>query len=66
MAIRLRTTNTNVLADALCRSSATVKTEFTRLCRFLGVHDRAGVIIVCMEKGWVGRICECEKEQKLA
>jgi len=31
MAIRLRTTNTNVLADALCRSSATVKTEFTRL-----------------------------------
>lgn len=51
--IELETTDSNTLAKRLYRSPSTIDTEFRRIFAITGCHDRGGVLIYALRKGWV-------------
>jgi len=48
-----KTTNTKILAEYLCRSPATIRTEFQRILAFLNVHCRYEALREAQEKGLI-------------
>ncbi|SDY07950.1 response regulator transcription factor [Nitrosomonas sp. Nm58] len=50
-----KTTNTKVLAAHLCRSPATIRTEFQRVLAFMDVHCRYEALRAAEENGLIRR-----------
>lgn len=50
-----RTTNTKMLATHLCRSPATIRTQFQRIFVFMDVHGRYEALRTAEEKGLIRR-----------
>ncbi len=55
--IEIKTTNTKILAEYLCRSPATIRTQFQRILILMDVHCRYEALRKAEEKGWVR--CGC-------
>lgn len=53
--LEMRTTNTKVLAARLCRSPATIRTEFQRILSFMDVHCRYEALRAAEENGLIRR-----------
>lgn len=51
--IDIKTTNTKILAEYLCRSPATIRTQFQRILILMDVHSRYEALRIAEEKGWV-------------
>ncbi len=51
--IEIKTTNTKILAEYLCRSPATIRTQFQRILILMDVHCRYEALRKAEEKGWV-------------
>jgi DNA-binding NarL/FixJ family response regulator len=49
----IKSTNAKELARALYRSPNTVKTEFGRIFRRLGVRKRSDAVQVALKNGWI-------------
>ncbi|WP_395146102.1 hypothetical protein [Armatimonas sp.] len=52
-ALALRTTNNQVLAEALICSEETIKSRFRRLSLLLGTRSRAESLLYALLNGWV-------------
>ena len=50
-----KTTNTKTLAAYLCRSPATIRTQFQRILTFMNVHCRYEALRTAEEKGLIRR-----------
>ena len=57
--IEVKTTNTKTLAGYLCRSPATIRTQFQRILALLGVHCRYEALRIAEEKGLI----RCERRK---
>ncbi len=57
--IVIRTTNTKILAAYLCRSPATIRTQFQRIFVLMNVHCRYEALRKAEEQGWVR--CGCRQ-----
>ncbi len=57
--IEIKTTNTKILAEYLCRSPATIRTQFQRILILMDVHCRYEALRKAEEKGWVR--CGCRQ-----
>lgn len=53
--LEMKTTNTKVLAARLCRSPATIRTEFQRILTFMDVHCRYEALRRAEENGLIRR-----------
>lgn len=53
--LEMKTTNTKVLAAYLCRSPATIRTEFQRILTFMEVHCRYEALRTAEENGLIRR-----------
>lgn len=52
-AVTLRTTNNQVLAEALVCSEETIKSGFRRISLLLDTHSRAESLLYALLSGWV-------------
>lgn len=50
-----KTTNTKALATFLCRSPATIRTQFQRILALIGVHCRYEALRTAEEQGLIRR-----------
>ncbi len=51
--IEIKTTNTKTLAEHLCRSPATIRTQFQRILFLMEVHCRYEALLKAEEKGLI-------------
>lgn len=53
LCVDLKSTKDRKLAEHLCLSPETVKTEFKRIGQVLDTHDRFEAIMMAWENGWI-------------
>ncbi len=51
--VDVRSTQDKKLAQHLCLSPETIRTEFKRIAESLGTHDRFEAVLLAWEKNWI-------------